>query len=216
MSTEETLNWMCKDMTFWYMESNNIKEIIYPITKDKQEIVQNILNEDADMMIYGKNFYTIDRDIAKTIRKTSYTYYLKKASAYKKNRGKLLLPYDFKDNDAVIINKILTYYQENKIDYTLIIVTDFPCLKDNLKNILNPFSYINISSGKLLIHRDIYAKINNNLVVLITNDNNQCLVDKRLKIKEIIQKQNINQEDVKVINNQEYVFDYLQNILLPT
>ena len=43
MSTEETLNWMCKDMTFWYMESNNTKEIIYPITKDKQEIVQNIV-----------------------------------------------------------------------------------------------------------------------------------------------------------------------------
>lgn len=215
MSTEETLNWMCKDMTFWYIEGGNTKEILYPVTEDKQKIVQSILNENADLMIYGKNFYTLDKEIAKTINKTSYTYYLKKASAYKKKRGKSMLPYDLKDDNAIIINKLLTYYQKYKIPYTLVVVANPPYIKDSLEEALNPFSYINISLGKLLIHRDIFTSVNNNLVILITDGNNECLEEKRLKIKEIIQSQNIKRDKIKVINNQEFDFDYLQNILLP-
>ena len=75
MNVEKILNWMCKDLTLWYIESNNHKEIIYPLTKEKQKIVCDILNEQADMMVYGKNFYTLDKDIEKTIYKTSYMFF---------------------------------------------------------------------------------------------------------------------------------------------
>lgn len=216
MNIEETLDWMCKDMAFWYMQTGDAKEIIYPITEDKQQLVERILNEDADLMIYGQNFYTIDKDISMTVNKISYTYYLKKASAYKKKRGKLMLPYDWKDDNMVIIKKLLTYYQKANTPYSLIIVDDVADVKDDLTNILNPFSYINVSLGKMLIHKDIVTKVSASSIILITSETEEKLLEKRLKVKECIQNQDITYEKIKIINDSEFDIDYFQNILLPT
>ena len=213
MSTEEVLEWMCKDMTFWYMESGDSKEILYPITEERQQIVLNILNEQADLMIYGKNFYTIDRDIDKTINKTSYMYYVKKASAYKKKRGKLILPYDLKDDIMVVMTKLLHYYQKDNIPYLLIMINDEASIKDNLTNALNPFSYLNLSQGKILIHRDMIINVKGKLVILATAENEKKLSEKWRKIKKVIQDQNMDLPKMKIIKDSE--FDCVrQNLLL--
>ena len=213
MNVEKILNWMCKDLTLWYIESNNHKEIIYPLTKEKQKIVCDILNEQADMMVYGKNFYTLDKDIEKTIYKTSYMFYLKKANSYKKKKIRDLLPYDIKDDKKIVINKMLSYYQQNNLPYFLVVL-DAKAFKENLIKALNPFSYFNIATKQILLHQDLIVNSNGKLIILVTAENLAALEKKRLKIEKVIASY-VKPNEVKVMDNQKFDIEYFYSVLLP-
>ena len=79
---QEILNWMCEYMTFWYVDYGDYKEVLYPITKEKQDKVLSILDMRSDSLIYNNNFYSLSKDIIMTTDKASYTYYLKKSSYF--------------------------------------------------------------------------------------------------------------------------------------
>ena len=191
---QEILNWMCEYMTFWYVDYGDYKEVLYPITKEKQDKVLSILDMRSDSLIYNNNFYSLSKDIIMTTDKASYTYYLKKSSYYKKQKALKLLPYNLNDSSVEVIKKLSNYYQHYKLPFILLIIKSELDVKALITNYLNTITYLNLTEGQLINHADIETLVGDKLFLLLsnnkTNNFNQIIID-------ILDKNKINYEIYK-------------------
>lgn len=189
MDIEKTLNWLCEYITYWYSEKDGNVKVHYPVTKDKQELVKQILDEQSDFIIYKKKCYYLEREIEVMEKGTSYFYYMKPASAYRRKKGCSILPYNIRDNQRDIVSKLIKYYKKEAIPFSLIMI-DSTLVFDKILDILNPFSYINTVKKQILKHCDICIKMNNKLIILFNESTNKCLDKKQQKINKIIKDYN--------------------------
>lgn len=167
MDIEETLNWMCKYIAYWYIEEFDKKEVVYPLNKQNQKIVQNILQENADIIIFEDKVFIIKKEVEKNLNKTSYMYFMKKATAYIKNKIRIILPYDLKEEKLNIMKKMFAYSKKNYKPVMLVSIVNFEELNSILVKNLNPFTYINLNNKTILVHKDMYILIGDNVFILL-------------------------------------------------
>lgn len=164
-------------------------KIIELLNNDKNELMiidKKIKEEFKEFNIYlkgGKEFYKreiFDNYIEKYLIKNNYKFILKN-----ENEIERINNYDNKDNKDNIDNKELRDYQKEAINY----------LKEELLN--NYRCYLNLATGagKSLISINIIKKIQP-LNILI------------LSPRTIIKKQNVNQENLKFLNNYKIYKNY--------
>ncbi len=186
MKIDEILKWMSKEITYWYVKNDGVKEVVYPAPTDQKEIVESIFREDANMIIYKNNFYYIEGEFAQEKKKVSCIYYMRKASSYRRKQAVSILPYSLRDKDEIIVQRLIKHYNENSIPYELL------CTDKDVVSILNSFTYLDIFDKRIILHKDVYYTKNNKLIVLLTSDNRENLskkikqINSNYKIYEII------------------------------
>ena len=185
---QETLNWMCEHMAFWYVDYGIRKEILYPITREKQDIVLSILDMRANALIYDNKFYSLSKDIIMTTDKASYTYYLKKSSYYKKQKALKMLPYNLDNSPKEIIKKLSIYYQHYNLPFILLVIESDSHIMSYISTYLNFITYLDLDEQKIINHADIYTEINKKNILFLSNskgnNSNQMIIDK-LKQKKV-------------------------------
>ena len=176
---QEIFNWMCEFMTFWYVDYGDKNDILYPITKADQKKVITILDKRANILIYDNNFYYLFKDVIISSKKTSYTFYLKKASYYRKQKALAILPYNLNESLIEKLEKLKVYYLNNNLPYILIIIENL--VNNDYQKYLNDITYLNYEEKRLIVHADIKVVIDGKTYLFLsnnkTNNNNQKIID---------------------------------------